>query len=316
MVFKRGTLPLFAAVTLAIAFGVACGGSNSSEGASPRATSEQDAVPTSTENSAPSSTATSENEDPEETSASDEETSPRDEDTGLADFAAVLDAAADACSSGDLWACEVLYNISESGSELEELAFFCGGADVPDENSCVFDTTEDSEARLAAYVNNCEEGDLFACDTLYEIAPLESAEELLGSTCGGTSTELYGECASNEMGGAVDLAAMRLACEDGQLAACDDLYAFSDVDSADEDFGSTCGRATKPTDGNCVIDRSPFQAEYLAIARTECAGQNWYACDWLYLFSDGGSNNELFGSTCGNTSEATEGSCGVLFAEL
>ena len=134
----------------------------------------------------------------------------------------------------------------------------------------------------AAYVNSCEE-------TVFLRHVVRNrrwvSEELLGSTWWHVDGVVR-RMRSIEMGGAVDLAVMRLhARTDNWLPVmtCTLLATSTQLMRI----------LAQPVDGRLSrrmaprFDSSPFQAEYLTIARTECAGQNWYACDWLYLFSDG-----------------------------
>ncbi len=49
-----------------------------------------------------------------------------------------------------------------------------------------------------------------------------------------------------------DLGDLFVACDDGNMEACDDLYWESPVGSFEEEFGSTCGdRTTIEYDGDC-----------------------------------------------------------------
>lgn len=54
-------------------------------------------------------------------------------------------------------------------------------------------------------------------------------------------------------GNGQDLAALRDECAVGDMAACDDLYFASPIDSDDEAYGETCGDRNPPAPGQCVI---------------------------------------------------------------
>jgi len=108
-------------------------------------------------------------------------------------------------------------------------------------------------------------------------------------------------------------------CEDGDWAACDDLYWTSPAGSAYEDFGGTCGNRTAG-DLLCVDemadpgtepdvdepDVDPGQSDgtygddpYLDGLWDACEGGDMQACDDLYMDSDFGTEYETFGDTCG-----------------
>lgn len=104
-----------------------------------------------------------------------------------------------------------------------------------------------------ALAASCEDGDLVACDVLYLNTPVDSDEEAYGSTCGGRNEELDGGCsteyewalpdaqAPGDLGDDSDLDDLVDECEGGDLGACDDLFAQSEVGSTYESYGRTCG---------------------------------------------------------------------------
>ena len=49
-----------------------------------------------------------------------------------------------------------------------------------------------------------------------------------------------------------ELERLRDDCGDGDMEACDDLYFLAPGGSDDEDYGSTCGDTTEPTEGECA----------------------------------------------------------------
>lgn len=49
----------------------------------------------------------------------------------------------------------------------------------------------------------------------------------------------------------VDLTALHVQCDDGDMDACDDLYREAPSGSTEEAFGDTCGETQEPTSGNC-----------------------------------------------------------------
>ena len=108
-----------------------------------------------------------------------------------------------------------------------------------------------------------------------------------------------------------------LACAAEDWAACDDLFFQSDLGSAYEDFGETCGNRLQDA-GLCVEeyryggvagrDVLPPSGPDTPPPGTDagldglwdaCAGEDWQACDELYLEADVNSEYEVFGDTCG-----------------
>lgn len=109
-----------------------------------------------------------------------------------------LDALAEACFEGDLFACDTLFLRTEVGSDLEAYAQTCGGRIERHSGGpgCAarFDTPEpDAEApgelgddaELDALAADCFGGDIGACDDLYLRSPVDSPYETYGATCGG-----------------------------------------------------------------------------------------------------------------------------------
>ncbi|OWY59779.1 hypothetical protein B7486_72730, partial [cyanobacterium TDX16] len=103
---------------------------------------------------------------------------------------------------------------------------------------------------------SCEEGDLGACDALYLVTPVGSDAEAYGTTCGGrVDDDLAGTCgeefegewalpsaqAPGELGSDDELDALAADCQDGDLEACDDLFAGSAQRSDYEAYALTCG---------------------------------------------------------------------------
>ncbi len=104
-----------------------------------------------------------------------------------------LDGLVDECGDGDDRACDLLYAWSSLGSEYADFADRCGGrgyyegavlctAGIEIDESGFADPTTPTFTGLMA---DCEAGDPTACDLVYVLAPLGSAEERVGFTCGG-----------------------------------------------------------------------------------------------------------------------------------
>jgi len=117
------------------------------------------------------------------------------------------------------------------------------------------------------------------------------------------------------------LDALWASCEDGDMAACDELYMASPFDSEYELFGDTCGeRKEAGTDVLCVVtfgdgtetdtdadtdtDTSGEPFTYgddpaLDALWEACEGGDGAACDDLFWEAPAGSEYEDFGYTCG-----------------
>ncbi|HEX5631191.1 MAG TPA: hypothetical protein VFY15_05990 [Acidimicrobiia bacterium] len=105
-------------------------------------------------------------------------------------------------------------------------------------------TTSDGElfgvAVLDELAERCEGGDFVSCDVLYQASDVGSAYETLGNSCGGRGIPDEAYCAP-AYDVTPDLADARAACASGDMFACDVLYIYSPIDSADEAYGDSCG---------------------------------------------------------------------------
>ncbi|MBT5848805.1 MAG: hypothetical protein HOH36_00035 [Acidimicrobiaceae bacterium] len=110
-----------------------------------------------------------------------------------------LDGIYKTCADGDLYACDELYLMSPGGSQYEDFGSSCGYTQEPTYGGCVPEATSyGDDAYLNRIHDDCAEGNLYACDKLYEIAPFGSEYEDFGSSCGGLATEeQFGSCAEN-----------------------------------------------------------------------------------------------------------------------
>ncbi|WP_282944283.1 DUF4190 domain-containing protein [Cellulomonas endometrii] len=161
------------------------------------------------------------------------------------------------CESGEMAACDDLYQESTPGSDDEDFGWTCGDRTDGGAGCTAIDPTRftygDDEA-LDALWDACESGDAAACDELYSSAPSGSDYEEFGATCGGltdgtefcdTAEEAVPEeettSGAQTYGDDPALDALWDACEAGSGTACDDLYWQSESGSAYEEFGTTCG---------------------------------------------------------------------------
>lgn len=132
--------------------------------------------------------------------------------------------------------------------------------------------TEGPEEDAAAEA--CFDGDLAACDELFRITDVDSALESYAQTCGGRIDEVDGapECESRFPGSPqppgdltddpelADTSQAQIAefedladeCFDGDMAACDDLFLQTPIDSDFEAYGRSCGgRFAEGIGGTC-----------------------------------------------------------------
>ena len=114
-----------------------------------------------------------------------------------------------------------------------------------------------------------------------------------------------------DLGSDPELDALVTQCENGDWAACDDLYQRAPLGSEYEDFGDTCGNRT---DGGTLCVEEFGEATgggaygedaELDLLWDACAAGDGQACDDLYNDAPIGSEYEQFGDTCGGTSDGT-----------
>lgn len=180
------------------------------------------------------------------------------------------------------------------------------------------------DAALDALWDACEDEDWEACDSLFMQAPVGSEYEDFGDTCGnrtdGSSfctTEFGGGTeptdSPNAYGDDASLDALWDACSAEDWEACDSLYMAAPIDSEYETYGDTCGNRTDGS-SSCTVEfgsgtttTEPYtygDDAALDALWDLCTGEDWQACDDLYLQSAVGSDYEYYGDTCGNKYEA------------
>ena len=113
---------------------------------------------------------------------------------------------------------------------------------------------------LDAMQDDCEGGELLACDLLWLSSPERSAYERVALSCGGTTEETDEFCtpyieldddgyAPDDSEGLQDLAAK---CKDGDMTACDVLYLILPEGHELEELAFTCGgRAEEGVEVDC-----------------------------------------------------------------
>lgn len=190
-----------------------------------------------------------------------------------------LDALWDACADEDWDACDQLYFESLFLSEYERFGDSCGDRREAGGELCVEvfgdgvsttgpdladgDTYGD-DPELDEVWDQCDEGDLGACDELYFSSPIDSGYEQFAVTCGDRNEEeTPGSCDDgattpsaglDTYGDDPELDALWDDCEAGEMVACDQLFLTSPLDTDYEEFGQTCGRTREPDGGLCDVE--------------------------------------------------------------
>ena len=169
-----------------------------------------------------------------------------------------LDELSELCGVGDVESCDELYLTTISG-EYTLWGQTCGGTILLrsfSERDCgrkldlagPFTYGDDTE--LDGLWDACAAGDVFACDDLYGVAPLESEYQDHALTCGGNRAFDPRPCRFTDTaepwtyGDDETLDALWDACSVGDGIACLDLFFDSPFDSVYEALGDHCGALT------------------------------------------------------------------------
>jgi len=203
--------------------------------------------------------------------------------TGLGDEPE-LDRLAQLCYDGGLIACDELYAVSSAGSAYETYGDTCAGRQAaatnefcsamagfpsPTQSPSDLDTSDTNILVLAA---RCWSGNMQACDDLSAQAPAGSPEQSFGRTCAGRQDDSGTPCTQalpewaplydpsvvpdpqppDGLGDDPEFDRLAQSCFEGDFGACDDLYRQSEIDSAYEVYGETCGgRVSQAIPGEC-----------------------------------------------------------------
>ncbi len=216
----------------------------------------------------------------------------------------LLDLLWDDCAAGDMGACDQLYRQAPLDSEYEAFGDTCGGA--TDGGTWCETQVDVTDPYLYGLYDECADGDMAACDTLYLESPAGSHFEWFGFTCGLISDGSVWCVDLIPDGTNQHLDDLYAACAAGDMQACDDLYLESPEGSDYGEYGRTCGERT---DGSrwCVDEGGSTEVTgygddaYLDGLWDDCAAGDMTACDALYQESPAGSEYEQFGDTCGGT---------------
>lgn len=154
------------------------------------------------------------------------------------------------------------------GSDSEMEGFILGGAIaafsdgvasgfvdecLSEQSALNLDATDyGDDATLDQLWDQCESGVYESCDLLFLFAASNSAYETFGAACGKSGPEEVDFCI-DAFGDGVDLDGWRDRCHTGDHRACDLLYEFSPVGSADEQFAQTCGGTAEQSPLGCIF---------------------------------------------------------------
>jgi len=96
-----------------------------------------------------------------------------------------LDELHDGCAAGSLADCDMLFLVSDFGSEYENMAVSCGGLvdEVDPTETCMIALQDFSEGEALA--RQCDSGFFIACDAYFIVTVVGSEEEALAASCGG-----------------------------------------------------------------------------------------------------------------------------------
>lgn len=214
----------------------------------------------------------------------------------------VLDGLWDACTAGEMPACDELAVAAPLATEYWEFGDSCGGRQPAGGGGCVDLDLSGGEAfgygddpRLDELWDACAAEDFPACQTLYMESPIDSEYEAFGGSCGGRIDGGEG-CFPFGPGDDADLDRLWDDCEFGELLACDRLAEMSFRGTPYREFAVSCGNRREPG-APCAftVGDSP-ELDELWFA---CDEGDMGACDVLYQESPVDSEYEAFGFTCG-----------------
>lgn len=168
-----------------------------------------------------------------------------------------------------LEACDTLFREAINLTDYASYAVTCGYRDPdPRPNACAgYDGVPDGrpmgalgdDAELDALANECFAARISSCDELYASSDRGSVYETYAQTCGGRLAELVERVqpscdmrfndpvptgvvpAPDDLGDTPLLDDLVVACAEGAMRSCDELFARSDLNTDYENFGATCG---------------------------------------------------------------------------
>lgn len=198
------------------------------------------------------------------------------------------------------------------------------GADDWSPGQDVGPQTYGDDSGLDGLWDECEAGDLQACDDLYFSAGWGSEYEEFGGTCGERSDPAYGMCdiyadweaddaraeeeeREAEAAEQALLEELSASCEAGDMQACDDLTWEAPYGSAEYDLGESCGGHYPDGWASCV-DRAADAAELVDLANS-CSAGDMQACDDLWWAAASGTPEYDIADNCGGYYPGEGGMC-------
>jgi hypothetical protein len=191
----------------------------------------------------------------------------------------------------------------------EQLDLIQGAVDAIDEG-------DDPEEVMTDLLTAAEAMDDEAADLADELGLEECGPESGGTTEPTTPDTMGTDGEPFTYGDDPDLDALWDACEDGDMASCDELFFASPIDSEYELFGNTCGDLFTEDEApvfceDAITDDGDEPFTYgddpdLDALWDACEGGNGTACDQLFWDSPIDSEYETFGNTCGGLFDEDE----------
>ncbi len=154
------------------------------------------------------------------------------------------------CDGGSMSDCDELGLIADFGTDAYDSFETCGGRYPDAYGDCV--DREAEATSLEQLVEECQSGNMQACDDVSLEAPYDSEQYEIGESCGGFYENSFGcteaEEESTELQGYYD------DCADGDMAACDNAWIYAPSGSDIADFGESCGGRYEDTSGLCEFE--------------------------------------------------------------
>jgi hypothetical protein len=218
----------------------------------------------------------------------------------------------DRCDSGDMASCDAMVEESSAGTDYAFFGETCGER-VVGGGGCVErgiptegPSSYGDDPGLDELWDECNDGDLAACDALSGQAEPDTEYARFGETCG-ERTDGGGECsvpggveAPFTYGDDPFFDELWDRCNGEDFGGCMELYELAPVGSEYEQFGGSCGGRSEFPQGCEPLFGGFDELDVLAEA---CAAGAMDACWNLYEVAPVGSEYEAFGLTCGGRTD-------------
>jgi len=255
-------------------------------------------------------------------------------------FCDALDAMADQIGDGDLSTEGGLEDLVDTANDLREAADDGEQADAvravgeelaeadPDDAADTFEVIDDE---LGDFVEDCdvdlEEPEVPETTTTTTEPVTTTTTEVPDTTTTSIVDDPPGDAVPVNARQPVppettpEFAALAQGCFDGDMAACDELFRTTPIDSVEEAYGETCGgRLGEAQPNQCttlVVPPVAVPAEVADQATAgACFGGDMVACDALFQTAADGSIDEAYGALCAGRVENTEVLCVDIFGDV